>query len=82
MNQSVITTKNLDKANTLPTSSGCYLMKNKDGKVIYVGKAKNLKARVTSYFNQSAKNPKTEILVSHITDFDFLITAKIGRAHV
>jgi excinuclease ABC subunit C len=82
MNQSVTNTKNLDKANTLPTSSGCYLMKNKDGKVIYVGKAKNLKARVTSYFNQSAKNPKTEILVSHITDFDFLITANDTEAFV
>ncbi|MFZ4714640.1 MAG: excinuclease ABC subunit UvrC [Bacteriovoracaceae bacterium] len=75
-------TKNLEKANTLPTSSGCYLMKNKEGKVIYVGKAKNLKSRVTSYFNQSVKNAKTEILVSHIVDFEFLMTANDTEAFV
>jgi excinuclease ABC subunit C len=63
-----------DKAAVLPSLSGCYLMKNKDAEIIYVGKAKNLKARVTSYFNSSVKNTKTEILVSHIMDFDFFIT--------
>lgn len=64
----------LDKANSLPTSSGCYFMKNKVGNIIYVGKAKNLKARVTSYFNQSVKSAKTLILVGHIVEFDFIIT--------
>ena len=45
----------LAKANTLPKTAGCYLMKNKDGAIIYVGKAKNLKSRVCSYFNKSSK---------------------------
>lgn len=62
------------KANTLPQEPGCYLMRDKDGIVIYVGKAKRLKARVTSYFNNSAKSSKTESLVSHIVNFDFFIT--------
>lgn len=77
MNQDLLT-----KAQTLPLGPGCYLMKNKDGKVIYVGKAKILKARVTSYFNNSIKSPKTEILVSHIKDFDFIITGSDTEAFV
>ncbi len=67
-------TKLLEKARSLPTKPGCYLMKSASGKVIYVGKAKSLKPRVSSYFQQSAKSPKTEILVSHIRDFDFVLT--------
>lgn len=69
-----VNVKLLDKANTLPKSAGCYLMKNKIGAIIYVGKAKNLKSRVTSYFNNSAKSPKTIILVGHIRSFDFILT--------
>ncbi|HAF88360.1 MAG TPA: excinuclease ABC subunit C, partial [Deltaproteobacteria bacterium] len=49
-------------------------MQGKHGEVLYVGKAKNLKARVTSYFNRSAKSAKTTILVSHIYNFDFILT--------
>lgn len=64
----------LKKSNSLPESSGCYLMKDLHGQVIYVGKAKNLKSRVKSYFNNSAKSAKTTILVSKIKDFDFIIT--------
>lgn len=71
-----------EKAKLLPTKSGCYLMKNKNKQIIYVGKAKNLKARVLSYFNQSVKNPKTEILVSHIVDFDFIMTDTDAEAFV
>lgn len=71
-----------EKAKLLPTKSGCYLMKNKNEQIIYVGKAKNLKARVLSYFNQSVKNPKTEILVSHIVDFDFIMTDTDAEAFV
>ncbi|MCK6596250.1 MAG: excinuclease ABC subunit UvrC [Bacteriovoracaceae bacterium] len=71
-----------EKAKLLPTKSGCYLMKNKNDQIIYVGKAKNLKARVLSYFNLSAKNPKTEILVSHIVDFDFIMTDTDAEAFV
>lgn len=72
----------LDKAKLLPTKSGCYLMKNKNDLIIYVGKAKNLKSRVTSYFNNSVKNAKTEILVSHIVDFEFIMTETDAEAFV
>ncbi len=77
--------KLLDKAKSLPTKAGCYLMKRTTGaneEVLYVGKAKNLKNRVISYFNNSAKGPKTEILVSHIQDFDFIITENDTEAFV
>lgn len=72
----------LERAKTLPRVPGCYLMKNKNQQIIYVGKAKDLKARVTSYFQMGAKTPKTEILVGHIRDFDFLITASDAEAFV
>ncbi len=72
----------LEKANLLPTKPGCYLMKNKHGEVIYVGKAKSLKARVTSYFNQSQKNTKTTVLVNHIDDFEFIIVSTEAEALV
>ncbi|OUR98652.1 excinuclease ABC subunit C [Halobacteriovorax marinus] len=78
-------TKLLDKAKTLPNKAGCYLMKkiSLHGEVVlYVGKAKNLRVRVSSYFNNSAKGPKTEILVSHINDFDFIITETDAEAFV
>lgn len=57
-------------------------MKNSQGKVIYVGKAKKLRHRVASYFQQGAKSPKTDILVSHITNFDFVLTATESEALV
>lgn len=75
-------TRLLDKAKTLPKLPGCYLMKNKLGEIIYVGKAKDLKARVTSYFNNSAKTPKTEILVTRINDFEFIITKSDAESYV
>ncbi len=70
------------KAKLLPEKPGCYLMYNSEGQIIYVGKAKNLKSRVSSYFNQSHKTPKTEILVSHIVDFDFMMTTNDAEAYV
>ncbi|MBQ0017198.1 MAG: excinuclease ABC subunit UvrC, partial [Clostridiales bacterium] len=63
-----------EKLLSLPTCSGCYIMKDKDDNVIYVGKAKNLKRRVNSYFNRTQKNLKTENLVKNIKDFDYIIT--------
>jgi len=78
----IVTVKLEDKARLLPTKPGCYLMKNKNDQIIYVGKAKNLRSRVSSYFNNSAKGPKTEILVSHIVDFDFIITENDAESFV
>lgn len=63
-----------EKLKLLPESSGCYLMKDKDGKIIYVGKAKILKRRVSSYF-RGAHNAKTTLLVSEIADFDYVMTS-------
>ena len=78
-----LTTVKLDeKAKLLPTKPGCYLMKNKDDQIIYVGKAKNLRSRVQSYFNGSVKSPKTDILVSHIVDFDFIMTTSDAESFV
>jgi excinuclease ABC subunit C len=80
--RSIQTVKLEDKARLLPTKPGCYLMKNRDEQIIYVGKAKNLRARVSSYFNNSAKNPKTEVLVTHIIDFDFIMTENDAESFI
>ncbi len=61
------------KLNLLPDAPGCYLMKDDKDQVIYVGKAKNLKKRVKSYFI-GAHNEKTTLLVSEIRDFSFVMT--------
>lgn len=59
---------------SLPTRPGCYLMKNADGKVIYVGKAINLRNRVRSYFHSSAQiTPKTHQLVQKIDDIEWIV---------
>ena len=63
-----------EKLKTLPGYSGVYLMKDKNANIIYVGKAKNLKKRVNQYFDKREKNLKTELLVSNIHDFDFIVT--------
>lgn len=62
-----------EKLKLIPERPGCYLMKNKDGLIIYVGKAKNLKRRVNSYFNK-VHTGKTRALVSNITDFEYIVT--------
>ena len=62
-----------EKLSLLPNKPGCYLMKDKNGVIIYVGKAKNLKKRVNSYFNR-AHDGKTSVLVSNIVDFEYIIT--------
>jgi len=61
------------KLSVLPTEPGCYLMKDRHGIVIYVGKAKNLRNRVKSYFS-GAHDEKTMRLVAEIIDFDFIVT--------
>ena len=63
-----------NKLALLPDQPGCYLMKNEEGKIIYVGKAKVLKNRVRSYFNGS-HDGKTQKLVSEIRDFEYIVTA-------
>jgi len=65
----------------LPDKPGCYLMKNKDGTVIYVGKAKVLKNRVRSYFTGS-HDAKTQRMVSQIHDFEYIVTANNMEALV
>ena len=80
-----IKTTLLDKSKTFPRLAGCYLLKRvKNGEevVLYVGKAKNLRARVRSYFDNSAKSPKTEILVGHVNEIDFIITENESEALV
>ena len=69
-------------AQGFPELPGCYLMKNREGEVIYVGKAKNLKNRVNSYFTNSHKPPRMEILVGHVRDVDFIIVENEAAALV
>ena len=61
------------KISKLPESPGCYLMKDGDGTIIYVGKAVNLKNRVRSYFRDTYHTPKVAAMISHIADFDILL---------
>lgn len=63
-----------EKLSKLPKQSGVYIMKNSGGSIIYIGKAKVLKNRVTSYFTGTIKDAKTLGLVSNIADFEFIVT--------
>jgi len=58
----------------VPQTPGCYIYKNKDNQIIYIGKAKNLKKRVSSYFLKKDLDPKTMALVSNIHSVEFIIT--------
>lgn len=62
-----------DKAGSLPESPGVYLMKNREGRILYVGKSKKLKNRVTSYFTGNHHTPKTERMVAQVYDFDYIL---------
>ena len=62
-----------EKIRMLPDSPGCYLMKDAEGTIIYVGKAVNLKNRVRSYFRDTAHTPKVAAMISHIDDFEILL---------
>lgn len=64
----------LEKALTLPLSSGVYIMRDKTGKVIYVGKSRALKNRVSQYFRDSQKDIKCERMVSSVSSFDYILT--------
>lgn len=63
-----------EKLVVLPDQPGCYIMKNRHGTIIYIGKANVLKNRVRSYFSGS-HDPKTERLVSEIADFEYIVTS-------
>lgn len=64
-----------DKTSKLTTAPGCYIMKDKSGKIIYIGKAKNLRNRVSSYFRAWQDHlPKVYRMVSHVEDYDFIVT--------
>lgn len=70
-----------DKIKDLPSNPGCYQMKNSEGTIIYVGKAKNLANRVKSYF-VGAHNAKTTRLVMDIVDFEYIITSTEKEAFI
>ena len=62
-----------EKLALVPEKPGSYQMKNKDGIIIYVGKAKNLRRRLKSYFNRTVTG-KTLMLVNDIVDFEYIVT--------
>lgn len=72
-------TKIEDKLKILPALPGCYLMKNREGEIIYVGKAKKLKNRVRQYFI-GAHDFKTQRLVANIDDFEYIVTGSEKEA--
>ncbi len=61
------------KLSGLPDTPGCYIMKNADGQVIYVGKAVNLKRRVSQYFHANVKGEKVRKMVENVADFDYVV---------
>lgn len=63
----------LEKAHTLPLCPGVYIMRDKGGRVVYVGKSRKLKNRVTQYFQNSEKNSKTARMVMAVEDFDYFL---------
>ena len=72
-----------DKALSLPLAPGVYIMRDRNDKVIYVGKAKRLKNRVSQYFQSTAAHtPKTRLMVSHIHHFDVIVAASEFEALV
>ena len=63
-----------EKTSKLTSSPGVYIMKNKEKAIIYIGKAKNLKNRVTSYFRENPDHtPKVAAMVSHVYDYDYIV---------
>ena len=73
--------KNLsDKLKLLPSLSGCYLYHDLKGEIIYIGKAKNLKKRVKSYFNKTLEGAKLNVLVPQIENLEYIITNSEAEA--
>ena len=63
-----------ERVDSLPTGPGVYLFKSERGKVLYVGKAGNLRKRVSSYFRKTGLNAKTRVLVDQIADIEVTVT--------
>ncbi len=68
-----------EKLKLVPNKPGCYLMLNKDGNIIYVGKAKELKKRLSSYF-RGTHTGKTKLLISEITNFEYIVVSSETEA--
>jgi len=68
------------KLSAIPTSPGVYFFKDKKNKIIYIGKAKSLKKRVSSYFNKTGHDVKTLVMIKHIYDIDFLVVKNEAEA--
>ena len=66
----------------LPKAPGCYLFKDDEGKIIYVGKAKSLRKRVSSYFQKNDHDPKTTVLLRHVSDVDVVVTRSEIEAYI
>ncbi len=73
----------INEGKRIPNNPGIYLMKDRTGKIIYIGKAKNLKNRINSYRNLNQKDTinnkdknfwKTQILINKVQDIDFILT--------
>ncbi|MCD7784861.1 MAG: excinuclease ABC subunit UvrC [Oscillospiraceae bacterium] len=71
-----------EKTRALTTSPGCYIMKNHAGTIIYIGKAKNLRNRVSTYFHDNDHLPKVAKMVSNVWDYDFICTSSDYEALV
>ncbi len=71
-----------EKTRGLTTSPGCYIMKNHAGTIIYIGKAKNLRNRVQTYFHDNDHLPKVAKMVSNVYDYDFIVTSSDYEALV
>ena len=72
-----------EKASSLPLLPGVYIMRDRQGQVIYVGKARKLKNRVSQYFQDTASHtPKTKVMVSKIADFDVIVASSEFEALV
>ena len=63
-----------EKLNNLPVKPGVYYLRDKEDSIIYIGKAKSLKSRVRSYFQNSTIDPKTAVMISKIKDFEIIVT--------
>ncbi|MDZ4121403.1 MAG: GIY-YIG nuclease family protein, partial [Candidatus Cloacimonadaceae bacterium] len=70
------------KINFLPELPGVYMWKNATGEIIYVGKALNLSHRIKSYLASTIKDPKTEQLVKHIADLEYIIANSENEAYL